>query len=158
MSHENVFAGASGLTLKGKVFYNNSGSMAQRGSNFDLTEFGTNGLYTGGKVTGQVASDIVLAYISTNLTDPIGAGEYIPAVTVNNLSDVVSGTLDGTIEGTLTLQQAISVLVALAAGKCDGGATATIHFRNQADDTDRITLVVDAEGDRSATTIDVSDL
>ena len=70
----------------------------------------------------------------------------------------VTEILGGTIEGTLTLQEATSLLVALAAGKADGGETTTIHFRNQADTKNRITLTVDTVGDRSAITTDFTDL
>ncbi len=108
----------------------------------------------------EVVDDTVLANLMTK-TDG-DTSDFVPGTdSLEAISDAlpsVTDILGGTIEGTLTLQEAISVLVALAAGKCDGGATATIHFRNQADDTDRITMIVDTEGDRSATTIDVTDL
>ena len=84
--------------------------------------------------------------------------ELDPANLPTDVAAIPAEVLAGTIEGTLTLQQALSVLVALAAGECDGGETTTIHYRNQADTVNRITLTVDTVGDRSASVIDVTDL
>ena len=58
----------------------------------------------------------------------------------------VDAILDDVIEGTLTMRQALRIFVAALAGKSSGGGTATIKFRNIADDGDRITATVDANG------------
>jgi len=61
-----------------------------------------------------------------------------------------------TIEGAVDLVEAIKVILAFCAGKSNGGGTATINFRNQADDLNRITMTVDADGNRSAVAINVT--
>ena len=51
------------------------------------------------------------------------------------------------------MRQAQRIIIAALAGKSNGGGTATIKFRNIADDGDRITATVDANGNRTAITI-----
>jgi hypothetical protein len=61
------------------------------------------------------------------------------------------------IETGLTLRQALRVVTAAVAGKVSGAETTTITFRNaQADSKDRIVATVDANGNRTAVTLDVS--
>lgn len=70
------------------------------------------------------------------------------------LDDItVAEVLAGTIEGAIDLQNVLQVVLAFCSGKCDGGGGATINFRDQADTKNRIQLTVDADGDRSATTL-----
>jgi len=52
------------------------------------------------------------------------------------------------------MRQMLRIFTAALAGKAAGGSTATITFRNIADDTDRITATVDASGNRTAITLD----
>ena len=56
------------------------------------------------------------------------------------------------VEGAITEKQALQALLAFAAGKAAGGGTATLTFRDQADSKDRITMTVDANGNRSVVT------
>jgi hypothetical protein len=60
------------------------------------------------------------------------------------------------VEGSLTENQALMILLAGLGGKADGGGSATIHFRNQADTKNRITFTVDANGNRTAVTLDLT--
>lgn len=61
------------------------------------------------------------------------------------------------IETGLTLRQAMRLLAAAEAGKLSGAATTTITIRNAVADTKaRITATVDADGNRSAITWDVT--
>ena len=73
---------------------------------------------------------------------------------LNNIT--VADVLDGVIEGTITVKQTLMTALAFCAGKASGGGTDTIVFRNQADDKDRITLTVNSDGNRTASTLDVS--
>lgn len=66
----------------------------------------------------------------------------------------IDAILDETIgDGTTTFRQALRVLVAGMAGKLSGAATTTITIRNMADTADVIVATVDADGNRSATTV-----
>lgn len=89
-------------------------------------------------------------------------GDYDAAKTaatqtsINTLNDIsVSDILAGLIEGSITLKQAIQAILAYGTGKANGGGSNTIHFRNQEDDKNRITMTVDANGNRTAVILDV---
>lgn len=60
------------------------------------------------------------------------------------------------IEAGLNLTEAIRLMLAALAGKVSGAETTTITFRNPADTKDRIVATVDASGNRTAVTTDVS--
>lgn len=64
----------------------------------------------------------------------------------------VADILAGIIEGSITLKHSLQAVLAACAGKSDGGGTATIHFKDQADSKNRITATVDASGNRTAIT------
>lgn len=68
----------------------------------------------------------------------------------------VDAVLDEAVEGSVTLRQALRVVLAFLAGKATGGGTTEIVFRDVNDTTDRVTLTVDAVGDRSAVTLSVA--
>lgn len=71
-------------------------------------------------------------------------------------ADAVDEILDEVIEGSLTLRQALRVLLAALANKASGGGTTTVTFRDLADSKARITATVDANGNRTAVTLDGS--
>ena len=76
----------------------------------------------------------------------------LPAV-----SDITSAILVLSIETGLTFKDCLRLCTAAAAGKLSGAATTTIVIRNAAaDDKDRITATVDASGNRSAITLDLT--
>jgi hypothetical protein len=68
----------------------------------------------------------------------------------------VAAILDESVEGAITLRQAMRVLLAYLAGRANGGGTAIINFRDQANTKNRISMSVDSSGNRSAVTLDVS--
>jgi len=79
------------------------------------------------------------------------------ALTDNALSTAgVDAIIDDAVEGTLTLRQAIRLIVSLIAGKSTGGGTTSLKYRDYGDTKDRLTFTVDASGNRSAVTRDVS--
>lgn len=76
-----------------------------------------------------------------------GAGAELAAA----LLDLSDGTETG-----LTVRQALRLLVAASAGKLSGAATTTITIRDSGDLKNRITATVDASGNRSAVTYDLT--
>lgn len=66
----------------------------------------------------------------------------------------VDAIIDEVVEGTLTLRQMLRILKAATAGKSAGGGTATLTFRDVADSKNRISATVDANGNRTAITVD----
>lgn len=68
----------------------------------------------------------------------------------------VGDILGGEIETGFTLQDALKLILSATAGKVSGAETTTITFRNLPDDKNRIVATVDANGNRSSVTYDVS--
>lgn len=60
------------------------------------------------------------------------------------------------VEASRTLRQALRLILAAAANKLAGAATTTVTVRDTADTKDRITATVDASGNRTAVSHDVS--
>ncbi|MEW6427337.1 MAG: hypothetical protein AB1568_04800 [Thermodesulfobacteriota bacterium] len=88
--------------------------------------------------------DAILADTGTDIPTQIAG--------LNNIS--VANILAGAVEGSMTLQQALRVMLAALAGRSAGGGTATITMRDQANTKNRITATVDANGNRSNVTVD----
>lgn len=75
--------------------------------------------------------------------------------TANQNAAALMDLADG-VETGLTPRQAMRLLTAALAGELSGAATTTIVIRNTADTKNRITATVDADGNRTAITYDVS--
>jgi hypothetical protein len=60
------------------------------------------------------------------------------------------------VETGLTVRQALRVTFAALAGKLSGAATTTVAIRNLADTLDRISATVDADGNRTAVTLNLT--
>lgn len=97
------------------------------------------------QVYGMEANVVTAAAVATGAVDADALA-----------ADAVDKILDETIgDSTITMRQALRVTIAALAGKLSGAATTTIVVRNIADDTDRITATVDANGNRTAITLSV---
>lgn len=99
----------------------------------------------------------VNAEVDTALSDydaPTKAEMDTALTALNDISvaDIIAGIADGTYD----LQEMIRIIFAFAAGKADGGGSSTIHFRDSADSKNRITATVDANGNRTAVSLDAS--
>lgn len=71
-------------------------------------------------------------------------------------ADAVDEILDEQIgDSTITMRQALKILVAALAGKLSGAATTSVVIRNIADSANVISATVDADGNRSAVTVNV---
>lgn len=151
---------------------------AQIGTDINAILVDTNELQTdwtdGGRL--DLIVDAILADTGTTLqaeVDGIQADTEdiqarLPAALVNSRMDstvdasgmeagAVDAILDETIgDSTVTFRQALRALVAGMVGKLSGAATTTIAIRNVADDKDVVTATVDADGNRSAVTLDLS--
>jgi hypothetical protein len=78
------------------------------------------------------------------LTDQIAA---LNDPTVAAIADAVH---DEVVEGTITLRQAMRLMLAVLTAKASGGGTTSITFRDIGDTKDRIIATVDADGNRTA--------
>jgi hypothetical protein len=78
--------------------------------------------------------------------DAIGASELAAGAVDEILDDTIG-------DGTITVRQALRILIAGMAGKLSGAATTTVTIRNLADSADVVVATVDANGNRSAVTV-----
>ncbi len=78
---------------------------------------------------------------------------YVSGTDPDSLADAV---MNRHYEGTLSLQDMARLFASLLFGKVSGAATNTVTFRDLADSKDRVVVTVDADGNRSAVTIDPS--
>ncbi len=115
-----------------------------------------------GSVTGPVGS------VAGNVVGSVGSvtgavGSVTAGVTVTTNNDKtgyalsaagIDAILDDTIgDGSITMRQALRVLIASQAGKTSGGATTTFTIRNVADSANVIVATVDSSGNRTAVTV-----
>jgi len=103
---------------------------------------GTNGvvLADGAVTAAKIAAD---AITSSELAD-------------SAVAEIADGVLDEAVEGTYTLRQILRLLAASVGGKASGGGTTTVTFRDVDDAKDRIVATVDANGNRTVMTLDVT--
>lgn len=110
---------------------------------------------------GTYAASIVGG--NSNLADVVNLNNV--SIRTNNTAGLVETNLavaildePNSIEVGLSMRQAMRLILAATAGKISGADTTTITIRNAvADDKTRIIATVDANGNRSALTYDVTD-
>lgn len=107
-----------------------------------------------GSVTGNVGGNVVGSVGSVAAGGITAASIATDAIDADAIaSDAVDEILDRAVEGSITLRQAIRVMLAALAGKVSGAGTTTITIRDANDTTNRIVATVDASGNRSAITL-----
>jgi hypothetical protein len=107
-------------------------------------DIGTSVLLSSGTGTGQIA---------------LSSGNVTSALTSSERSTLAAAILDlaDAIETGLTMRQALRLALSALAGKISGGGTTTETFRNAvADSKNRIVATVDASGNRTAITTDLT--
>jgi hypothetical protein len=103
--------------------------------------------------------DAIQAKTDTIPSDPADASDIAALVdalpTANENADALLDRAAG-VETNRTPRQALRLMLAALAGKASGLATTTAVFRDTNDSLDRITATVDADGNRTAVTLDAS--
>ena len=61
--------------------------------------------------------------------------------------------LGSVVDGTITVNESLKIILAALAGLATGGGTATITFRDVGDTSDVLEMTVDADGNRSSVTL-----
>jgi hypothetical protein len=85
-------------------------------------------------------------------TDAITSDELAASA----LAEIADAVHDEVVENSYTLRQILRLLAAAVCGEAIGGGTATITFYGLDGVTDRIVATVDANGNRSSMTLDVT--
>lgn len=102
----------------------------------------------------DIQTRIPAALVSGRIDASVGAMAADVLTASALASSAVDEILDDTIgDGTITIRQAMRVILAGMAGKVSGAATTTITIRNLADTADVIVAIVDADGNRSTVTV-----
>lgn len=94
--------------------------------------------------SGAIAANAIGS--SELATDAIGSAQ-LSAAAVDEIWDEV-------LEGTVTGRQFMRIMLAALAGKSAGGGTGSVTFRDNADAKNRISATLDANGNRTAMTLD----
>lgn len=98
---------------------------------------------------------VTLTDTTTTNTDMRGTDSALTDKTGYSLSAAgIDAILDEQIgDGTITMREALRVFLAVLAGETSGGGTTTLTFRNNADTQNVQVATVDANGNRTATTV-----
>jgi hypothetical protein len=86
----------------------------------------------------------------------VNATHFAGTAYATALAAEVDAFHDEQVDGTTTFRQSTRLQNAVLAGKASGLATTTAVYRDLADTKDRISATVDADGNRSAVTRDVT--
>lgn len=111
--------------------------------------------------TLAAASYATASAVSTVQTtvDDIPTNAELAAVEANLSADIAgvpADTIDEVVEGTVTVRQSLRLSNAASAGKLSGAASTTVAIRDLSDTKNRISATVDADGNRTAVTRDVT--
>jgi len=93
--------------------------------------------------------------IDAILADTGTDGVAISATTANQIADALLDRTAG-VETNRTPRQALRLVLAALVGKLSGAATTTVTIRDTNDGVNRVVATVDADGNRSAVTLDAS--
>jgi hypothetical protein len=131
---------------------------------------GTAGKIVGDNINATVSSrasqttlDTLDDYVDTEVAAIKAKTDLIPAApaavgdipTANQNADALLDRAAG-IETGYTLRQSMRIMLSSLAGKLSGAATTTVAIRDVGDSKNRITASVDADGNRSAVTLDAT--
>lgn len=109
--------------------------------------------HTGAGTFGEIATEIAAILADTG-TD----GVVLSAATMNAVADALLDRADGVEPASAgterTLREALRIILSAVAGKLSGAAGSTVAIRDTNDSKDRISATVDADGNRTAVTLD----
>lgn len=148
---------AGGLDLDAKLAATNEITAARMGA---LTDW-----INGGRLD-LILDDILAdtADMQPKIGTPAGASVSADLAAIKSAVDVIDDYVDGivadilagTVEGSITVVQAQRLMLAALVGKLSGAATTTVSIRDTGDTKNRVVATVDADGNRSAVTLDGS--
>lgn len=93
----------------------------------------------------------IAAYIDTEVAAILSAVGALPSASSN-----AAAFLAAVVEGTTTLVQSLRLMNSALGGKASGLETTNPKYRNLGDSKDRIDATVDADGNRTAVTLDLT--
>lgn len=125
-----------------------------------------NGTLTNAKIADDAISAAKIANDAINsskiATDAISASKIAAgaldadALATDAVAEIVAGILDEVVDGSTTMRQLLRGFASTLLGKASGLGTTTAIYRDLADTKARITATVDADGNRTAVTRDLT--
>lgn len=110
------------------------------------------GVYLFDMTQAETNADLIVLQAASSTADI----EFRPVIIyTKTAAPTVAEILAGTVEGTLELKQSLQAIFSFCAGLASGGGTAQIKYRDHADTKNRITETVNANGNRTAVTLDL---
>lgn len=106
--------------------------------------------------TNDIQTRLPAALVSGRMDSSVGAMAAGTLTASALAADAVDEIIDEVIEGSTTLRQLLRGFAAALLGKASGLATTTAVYRDTGDSKDRITATVDADGNRTAVTLDLT--
>lgn len=151
MSNELKFFGSTDASygiVTAKVY---DGNGAQVGTDVSCSEVGSNTRNFFGDMPTAVAGQYYVRFFSSDLGTDVSA----QSINWDGTREVTGNPAIDIVEGSLTYQEAIRILLAESAGKVSISGN-NVSFRDQADTKNRIVSTTDASGQRTAVTVDGS--
>ncbi len=102
------------------------------------------------EIQSGLATTSALAVVATDVASTLAAVDTEVAA-IKAKTDLIPGTQDG-----YTFAQLQALIAAVLLGKASGLGTSTAVFRSANDSKDRVTATVDADGNRTAVTLDAT--
>lgn len=119
---------------------------------------GSVGSVTGavGSVTGNVGGNVVGSVASVTAATTVGTINANVITASALAADAVDEIWDEVMEGAVTARQSIRLANSANGAKLNGAATTAINIRDLADSKNRVAATVDASGNRTAVTLDLT--
>ena len=89
-------------------------------------------------------------------TETVDGQTVVKVLAHFSIENRFNAMVDQVIEGTLTFQDVLKLMLSALANKSSGGGTTELKFRDLADTKERITATVDVNGNRTDTTLDAT--
>jgi hypothetical protein len=141
-----------GLYIPAYFFLQNGWRVRPMESNHNLTITG-NLFVDGGGV--PVVPTLGTYQVNVNYTVPVQAqGISTSGSTAPTAAEVAAAVLQSSVEGGVTLEQALRIMLAPLAGRATGIGTGTENYLSQDGAKPRVTATFDAAGNRTSVTVD----
>lgn len=111
-----------------------------------------------GYVQDYVGSSRGCVMAANWVTEPDATSKYIvlPWAAMSTLAEVADAIHDEVVDGSTTFRQSVRLANSALGGKASGLATTTAVYRDLADSKNRLSATVDADGNRTAVTRDLT--
>ena len=137
-------------TITGGTITTYTGNTPQTGDAYAIVNSGTHG-----NAALKTLIETVDTVVDSILADTGTDGVVLSSATQQSIATALLDLSNG-VETSYTLRQALRLILSSAAAKLSGAATTSVVIRDIGDTKDRITATVDADGNRTAVSVDAT--